>query len=187
MTGHREKRKLATRRAIVRAGLALFAEEGYTRTTLAMIATKADVSLRTVSVYFPHKIDIAVAPLDAILERLHHHLEATTGDAFEALESFLKGEVQIEDETGDDLVRRALADNPVLRVRQEEKLFEGADWLARRIARDSNLTEPGTRERLLATASLAMILELWSGRHLADQAQDIPAAIALLRAAALQE
>ncbi|WNE98556.1 TetR family transcriptional regulator [Streptomyces luomodiensis] len=58
--GLRERKKIKTRRAIRRAALRLFAEQGYEATPVDRIAAAADVSPSTVSRYFPAKEDIVL-------------------------------------------------------------------------------------------------------------------------------
>ena len=74
MAGLRERKKRATRAAIHDAGMRLFAEQGFARTTVDQIAEAADVSRATVFAYFPAKEDIVFgdAPLavDALAEAL---------------------------------------------------------------------------------------------------------------------
>ena len=53
--GLRERKKLATRRAIRRAALALFESQGYAATTVEQIAQAADVAPMTVYRYFGTK------------------------------------------------------------------------------------------------------------------------------------
>ena len=67
MAGRRERNKLVRRRANRLAGLRLFAERGNDRTTLVDIAEAADVALRTVSLYYPTKLDIALSMTDELL------------------------------------------------------------------------------------------------------------------------
>jgi AcrR family transcriptional regulator len=54
----RTRRKLRTRRALQQAALHLFAERGYEETTVADIAERAEVGLRTFFVHFPTKEDV---------------------------------------------------------------------------------------------------------------------------------
>ena len=54
----RTRRKLSTRRALQQAALSLFAERGYEETTVADIAERAGVGLRTFFVHFPTKEDV---------------------------------------------------------------------------------------------------------------------------------
>ena len=74
MAGLRERKKRATRAAIHDAGMRLFAEQGFARTTVDQIAEAADVSRATVFHYFPTKEDIvfgdAPAAVDALAEAL---------------------------------------------------------------------------------------------------------------------
>src|ERR1700678_372370 len=59
--GLRERSKARRRAAIIRAAYELFAERGYDATTVADIAEAAEVSPRTVAMYFPAKQDIALS------------------------------------------------------------------------------------------------------------------------------
>jgi AcrR family transcriptional regulator len=74
MAGLRERKKHATRLAIHEAGMRLFAERGFTATTIDAIAEAADVSRATVFSYFPTKEEIvfgdAARAIDALAERL---------------------------------------------------------------------------------------------------------------------
>jgi AcrR family transcriptional regulator len=74
MAGLRERKKHATRLAIHEAGMRLFAERGFTATTIDAIAEAAGVSRATVFSYFPSKEEIvfgdAAAAIDALAERL---------------------------------------------------------------------------------------------------------------------
>lgn len=57
----RERSKVKRRRAIQRAALKLFAERGYDGATIADIADLAEVAPRTITMYFPTKLDIAMS------------------------------------------------------------------------------------------------------------------------------
>jgi AcrR family transcriptional regulator len=60
-TGLRERKKRETRDRIVLAAFELFQTRGYDETTLSQIADRAQVAVRTVSNYFPQKVDLLVA------------------------------------------------------------------------------------------------------------------------------
>lgn len=66
----RERSKAKRREAVQRAALRLFAERGYDGATIAEIAEAAEVAPRTVSMYFPTKLDIALSASDDIAGRL---------------------------------------------------------------------------------------------------------------------
>ncbi|MCK9925334.1 TetR/AcrR family transcriptional regulator [Frankia sp. AgPm24] len=66
----RERSKARRRHSIQRAAIRLFAEHGYDGTTIADIAEAAEVAPRTVSMYFPNKIDIAMSASNDMSARL---------------------------------------------------------------------------------------------------------------------
>ncbi|MCJ1697262.1 TetR family transcriptional regulator [Rathayibacter caricis] len=76
----RERSKERRRRAVQVAGMRLFAERGYEATTVSDIAAEAEVSTRSVSMYFDTKLDIALSSSDAAAARLTAALaEAPSG------------------------------------------------------------------------------------------------------------
>ncbi len=74
--GLRERKKMRRREEIVAAAMRLFADRGYDETTIADIADAAEVAPRTVLTYFATKEDIAMAPVDALAERMTAALRA---------------------------------------------------------------------------------------------------------------
>lgn len=66
--GRRERKKLATRRALVDAAVELFTEHGFEKTTVAQIAERADVSTRTFFLHFETKEDVLSGEGDARVE-----------------------------------------------------------------------------------------------------------------------
>lgn len=65
-----------TRHALVRAGLELFAAQGFSGTTVDQVAVAAGVAKGTVYNYFPSKEDLALAGLAATLEGLQTDMAA---------------------------------------------------------------------------------------------------------------
>jgi AcrR family transcriptional regulator len=70
----RERKKARTRAALIEVSQRLFAERGYTETTLDDISAQVDITTQTLLRYFPSKADLALAPLLAPLEELERFL-----------------------------------------------------------------------------------------------------------------
>ncbi|MDR1392958.1 MAG: TetR/AcrR family transcriptional regulator [Bifidobacteriaceae bacterium] len=181
----RERNKSRTRRTIIRAGLRLIAERGFDGATIPLIAKTAAVSPRTVSYYFPVKADIAMGPISTIIDRLEASLAsraAGTG-ALEAIATWLANEVAIGDETGDDLVRRAIAREPLLQVRHQNHLDRAKRLMTEALAADFGLPAAALEPRIAGAAAIAVVLELWTEEHIAATADFLPRALAALAAA----
>ena len=82
MAGLRERKKQATRIAIRDAAMGLFAERGFTGTTMDQIAEAADVSRATVFTYFHTKEDIVqgdgASAIDALAVALRENAAVGT-------------------------------------------------------------------------------------------------------------
>jgi AcrR family transcriptional regulator len=69
-TSWRERKKQKTRRALADAASRLFAKRGYEETTIADLATAAEIAPRTFFSYFPAKEDVLFADVDDRIARL---------------------------------------------------------------------------------------------------------------------
>jgi AcrR family transcriptional regulator len=122
----RERSKAKRRVAIQRAALRLFAERGYDGATIAEIAEEAELAPRTVTLYFPSKIDIAMSTSNDMAARLTATYQAQPELSFtEVMDRWL-----VEEETLDrELVRltNAMFDaNPALRALSNSHFVEAA-------------------------------------------------------------
>jgi AcrR family transcriptional regulator len=92
----RERKKLATRRALQRVALDLVAERGYSRVTVEDIAEAADVSPRTFFNYFPSKEAALLGTDPDRTDRLRQRIvdEPAGKSPLEALRSVMVEEVR---------------------------------------------------------------------------------------------
>lgn len=70
----RERKKIRTRAALIDASQRLFAERGYSGTTLDDISAEVDVTTQTLLRYFESKAQLALAPLAESLNEIEHFL-----------------------------------------------------------------------------------------------------------------
>jgi AcrR family transcriptional regulator len=113
--GLRERTKAKRRALIQRTAMRLFAERGFEQTTLADIAEEAEVAVRTVTGYFPSKLDLATSFADEIVARLTAGLPPSPGaDLVEVIDGWLTEEEQLFDPEFMGLTEAMWAANPDL-------------------------------------------------------------------------
>ncbi|MFZ2241579.1 MAG: helix-turn-helix domain-containing protein, partial [Gordonia amarae] len=114
--GLREKSRVRRRTAMEGTAMRLFAEQGYEATTIVQVAAEAGVSTRTLTLYFPTKLDLALAYSAAASERLSQACGSRADDetVLDVVRSWLAREVA---ECPGQIAAHAamLAANPVLR------------------------------------------------------------------------
>ncbi|MFF1306728.1 TetR/AcrR family transcriptional regulator [Streptomyces sp. NPDC058307] len=177
--GLRERSKARRRDAILRAAYELFAERGFEATTIADIAERAEVSARTVTLYFPSKLELALAQSAAMADRLAVALrERRVGRrAVDALEDWVREELAQPSEL-DDLAERMLDLNPQLKAVANARIADVVEEGARLLAEEQGSAPSDFGPRMAAAAAAAVVSELCH-RH---DASDIDAAMAFLRA-----
>jgi AcrR family transcriptional regulator len=98
-TSLRERSKAKRRVAIQRAAMRLFAERGYDGATIAEIAEEAELAPRTVTLYFPSKIDIAMSTSIDMADRLMATRQAHPESSFtEIMDRWLINEESLDRE-----------------------------------------------------------------------------------------
>ena len=162
--GLRERKKQRTREQIIDAAMGLFAERGYQATTIADIATAADVAPRTFFSYFPSKEAVVFHTVDRDLDGLASALRDRLPDetAFDALRRWIDGMYDNWKAEEDEAVLRKRL------CREDEGLtnFQGGvmariqELLLEAIARDLDEPQDSLRPRLVAAAAMAAMHSL---------------------------
>ncbi|WP_328874663.1 TetR/AcrR family transcriptional regulator [Streptomyces sp. NBC_00287] len=180
--GLRERSKARRREAILRAAYELFAERGFEATTIADIAAAAEVSPRTVTLYFPSKLELATSHFDAFADRLGAALrERPDGrTTLDALELWLRREIAERTDL-DDLEDRMLDLNPQLRAVANARLAEVIQEGVRIFAEERGVAPDDFGPRMVAAAAAAVISEVCHR----PQESDIDTAMTFLRAGAV--
>ena len=159
-TGLRERKKQATREALVRAGHKLFVERGYDETTLAEIADAAGVSTRTIFAYFPGKEDILFATVqtmcDALVQALAERPAGT--DALTALRDFIVSSAHEKTEL-DHKLGQVVASDPTLASHKRARIAQLQEVVAAAIADDLGVGPDDLRPQV-AAASLTAAFEV---------------------------
>ncbi len=155
-TGLRERKKQATREALVRAGMELFIERGYDQTTLAEIAEAAGVSTRTIFAYFPSKEDILFATYQTMRDALVQALEERPAgvDALTALRTFILSSAHEKTEL-DHKLGCVIDADATLASHRRARLGELRDVLAAAIAKDLGVPADDRRPQIAAASVTA--------------------------------
>jgi AcrR family transcriptional regulator len=161
--GLRERSKARRRAAIIRAAFELFAERGYDATTVADIAEAAEVSPRTVSMYFPAKQDIAMSRLSDGVAGLTAAIQdrrpgETVHDVFGRW--LLASQTEPGDREMYRLARRMFAANPDLAALRTARLAAAIREGAALIAEEDGTTPDAIAPRIAAAASAAIAMEI---------------------------
>ena len=126
-SGLRERSKARRRALIERTAMRLFAERGYEATTIAEIAEAAEVAPRTVSGYFPSKVELATSFADAIAGRMTAAFTAhPDADVFTVLDVWLAGEAEALDAELMSLATAMYEANPELGALSSAHVAEAA-------------------------------------------------------------
>jgi len=162
--GLRERKKQRTREQIVEAAMRLFNDRGYQATTIADIASAADVAPRTFFSYFPSKEAVVFHHVDRDLDGLASALrERLPGEsAFEALRRWIDS---IFDEWGSEeddahLRKRLCREDEGLANFQGGVMARMSELLQEAIAQDLGEPPDALRPRLVAAAAVAALTSL---------------------------
>ncbi len=154
--GRRERKKAATRAAILDAATALFLERGFDAVSVREIADKADVSPKTVFTHFPHKEALVFSDEDERHERL---VAAVAGRApgtaiSDALKAHYLSEIAAMESGPQRQILTLMEETPALVDYAEKMWFRHEDALAAAISEEFGLTEPSDEIRFYVRFAL---------------------------------
>jgi AcrR family transcriptional regulator len=184
-TGLRERSKARRRAAIIRAAYELFAERGYDATTVADIAEAAEVSPRTVAMYFPAKQDIALSRFTDGVASLTAAIRGrrpgeTVHDVFGRW--LLTSQAEPGDRELYRLARRMFAANPDLGALRTARMTAAVREGAAMIAADTGSVPDAIAPRLAAAAAAAIAMEIIDTEPGAEREHAVAAAMRFLAA-----
>jgi AcrR family transcriptional regulator len=172
--GRRDRKKNETRQALRDAAHRLFAEKGFSQTTIDDIAEAADVSRRTFFRYYDSKDDLLRSDVSDLLPVMLAALRARPADEppFAAILAALRTLIGPD---GPPSVARSLAD-PLVGFRARLSLIRMlAEWeggIADTLLVRSGIDSPGEEDRLrstvvacAATSALRAAAQIYRGRY----------------------
>ena len=183
--GLRERSKARRQAAIIRAAYELFAARGYDATTVADIAEAAEVSPRTIAMYFPAKQDIAMSRVNDAVARLTAAMDGRQeGEAVSAVIGrwLLAIQTDPEDHQQRMLARRMFAANPELAALRAARMARVLREGAAVIAADTGSEPDAIGPRIAAAAAGAIINEILDTEPGADREQAVAAAVRFIEA-----
>jgi AcrR family transcriptional regulator len=162
--GLRERKKQRTREQIIEAAMGLFAERGYHATTVADIATAADVAPRTFFAHFPSKEAVVFHNVDRDLEGLASALrDRLPGEtAFDALRRWIDAQFDkwMTEEDESLLRKRLCREDEGLANFQRGTMGRIEELLLQAVADDLDEPPDALRPRLVTAAAVAALNSL---------------------------
>ena len=165
--GLRERKKQRTREAIVEAATKLFAAQGYAETPLAEVAEEAEVALSTIFNYFPGKLDIVFAVMDALIESAQARVVGRPDGetATHAVLGWVRGVLPELEQPYSEALRRSaqiIKSDPELVAAERLRGALLEDELALGFARDLGEGPPGVRSRMMAAIAYGGMVDVWN-------------------------
>ena len=144
--GRRERRRAETKERIFRAALQLFAEHGFSATTVEDITEAADVGKGTFFNYFRNKEEVLGALAEVQLDKYAHAIEAAESGKLSPREALRELWLRLPEEPGRSqaLVRSLMVvflTSSAIREKMSRSLEHGREMLARLFALAQDLGE----------------------------------------------
>jgi AcrR family transcriptional regulator len=158
--GLRAQKKRRTRRDIVVSTLELSLEDSYRTTTIPLIASRAMVSPRTVSTYFPNKDEIAFDGSAQALAELEEQLGDKSLPLVDRLRKWIDDRSPRHDEEIEVLRLRAITKDADLRLIEHRYLDRFADLVAAAVADELGAEPSDPGPQTFAAAFLGVLLAL---------------------------
>ncbi|MEV5895068.1 TetR/AcrR family transcriptional regulator [Nonomuraea fuscirosea] len=177
--GRRERKKAATRAAILDAATALFLERGFDGVSVREIADQADVSPKTVFTHFPQKEALVFSDEDERHERLVAAVRdrAPGSSISDALKAHYLAEIAAMRTGPQRRILTLMEETPALLDYAEKMWFRHEDALVAAIVKEFGLTEPTEEIRFYVRFALQIQL---SATHEADPESTVDAGFRLL-------
>jgi len=155
--GRRQRRRAETRERIFRAALRLFAEHGFTATTVEEITEAADVGKGTFFNYFRSKEGVLGALAEVQLDKYAHAIQAAESGTLTPRQALRELWLRLPEEPGRSqaLVRSLMVvflTSPAIREKMSRSLEHGREMLSRLFARAQECGEARRDRRPLELA-----------------------------------
>jgi AcrR family transcriptional regulator len=159
--GLRERKKARTRATIRQHALRLFAEHGYSATTVEQIADAAEVSPATFFRYFPTKEDVVLQDdfdLIALAEMEAQPPDVGPIAAFRAAATAARQQLEPEDAEAFATTTHLTLSVPEIRARAVDELVRTTDEISAAIARRLGASPDDFEVRNMAGAILGVVM-----------------------------
>ncbi|GCD44213.1 TetR/AcrR family transcriptional regulator [Streptomyces paromomycinus] len=158
--GRRERKKTATRTAILGAATSLFLERGFDAVTVREIADKADVTPKTVFAHFPRKEALVFSTeneqQDRLVAAVRNRTPQTT--VSEALKAHYLAEITLLQTEPMSRIMALMEDTPSLIEYAERMWLRHEDALIAVLTEEFGLAEPSAEIRFYARFALQIPL-----------------------------
>jgi AcrR family transcriptional regulator len=161
----RQNKKIHTHKAIIESAYALFKKKGYQKTTIADIASSADIAPRTFFSYFSSKEDVLFTEISDIYDSLAITLQSREKSAtLDILHAWIIAQAQQLTKQNayiHQLRRTIVASQVSLQAREKFYFSQIEALLDQEIAIDMNIQKNDLTSRIVASAATAALQSVY--------------------------